>query len=102
MGRAARRAAGFAVFGADETVRKLVPAPEDAHWAEPERDCTSQRWRHPPRSTRTSRRSSVGSHSELGKVRRSAAFRERPVTTSAGTVGLSSGPVVVNALRGLP
>ncbi len=25
---------GFAVFGADETVRRLVPAPEDAHWAE--------------------------------------------------------------------
>lgn len=28
---------GFAVFGADETVRKLVPAPPDAHWAEFER-----------------------------------------------------------------
>jgi epoxide hydrolase len=25
---------GFAVFGADETVRKLVPAPQDAHWTE--------------------------------------------------------------------
>jgi hypothetical protein len=25
---------GFAVFGADETVRRLVPAPDDAHWAE--------------------------------------------------------------------
>jgi pimeloyl-ACP methyl ester carboxylesterase len=25
---------GFAVFGADETVRKLVPAPGDAHWSE--------------------------------------------------------------------
>jgi pimeloyl-ACP methyl ester carboxylesterase len=25
---------GFAVFGADETVRKLVPAPADAHWTE--------------------------------------------------------------------
>jgi len=25
---------GFAVFGADETVRKLVPAPEGAHWTE--------------------------------------------------------------------
>jgi epoxide hydrolase len=25
---------GFAVFGADETVRKLVPAPPDAHWTE--------------------------------------------------------------------
>jgi pimeloyl-ACP methyl ester carboxylesterase len=25
---------GFAVFGADETVRKLVPAPPGAHWAE--------------------------------------------------------------------
>ena len=25
---------GFAVFGADETVRRLVPAPEGAHWAE--------------------------------------------------------------------
>jgi len=25
---------GFAVFGADETVRKLVPAPESAHWSE--------------------------------------------------------------------
>jgi epoxide hydrolase len=25
---------GFAVFGADETVRRLVPAPADAHWAE--------------------------------------------------------------------
>jgi len=25
---------GFAVFGADETVRKLMPAPEDAHWSE--------------------------------------------------------------------
>jgi pimeloyl-ACP methyl ester carboxylesterase len=25
---------GFAVFGADETVRKLVPAPPDAHWSE--------------------------------------------------------------------
>ncbi len=24
----------FAVFGADETVRKLVPAPADAHWSE--------------------------------------------------------------------
>ena len=25
---------GFAVFGADETVRKLVPAPDTAHWTE--------------------------------------------------------------------
>jgi pimeloyl-ACP methyl ester carboxylesterase len=25
---------GFAVFSADETVRRLVPAPEDAHWSE--------------------------------------------------------------------
>ena len=25
---------GFAVFGADETVRKLVPAPEGTHWSE--------------------------------------------------------------------
>jgi len=25
---------GFAVFGADETVRRLVPAPADAHWSE--------------------------------------------------------------------
>ena len=25
---------GFAVFGADETVRKLMPAPADAHWTE--------------------------------------------------------------------
>jgi pimeloyl-ACP methyl ester carboxylesterase len=25
---------GFAVFGADETVRKLVPAPAGAHWSE--------------------------------------------------------------------
>ena len=25
---------GFAVFGTDETVRKLVPAPADAHWSE--------------------------------------------------------------------
>jgi pimeloyl-ACP methyl ester carboxylesterase len=25
---------GFAVFGADQTVRKLVPAPADAHWKE--------------------------------------------------------------------
>jgi epoxide hydrolase len=28
---------GFAVFGADETARKLVPAPADAHWTEFER-----------------------------------------------------------------
>ena len=28
---------GIAVFGADETVRKLVPAPADAHWTEFER-----------------------------------------------------------------
>jgi pimeloyl-ACP methyl ester carboxylesterase len=28
---------GFAVFGADETVRKLVPAPPEAHWTEFER-----------------------------------------------------------------
>jgi pimeloyl-ACP methyl ester carboxylesterase len=28
---------GFAVFGADETVRKLVPAPPDAHWTAFER-----------------------------------------------------------------
>jgi epoxide hydrolase len=28
---------GFAVFGADETVRKLVPAPPGAHWSEFER-----------------------------------------------------------------
>jgi pimeloyl-ACP methyl ester carboxylesterase len=28
---------GFAVFGADETVRKLVPTPPDAHWTEFER-----------------------------------------------------------------
>ncbi|GLZ08076.1 hydrolase [Actinomadura sp. NBRC 104412] len=28
---------GFAVFGADETVRKLVPAPDGAHWTEFER-----------------------------------------------------------------
>ena len=28
---------GLAVFGADETVRKLVPAPPDAHWTEFER-----------------------------------------------------------------
>jgi hypothetical protein len=25
---------GFAGFGADETVRKLVPAPDSAHWTE--------------------------------------------------------------------
>ncbi len=25
---------GFAVFGADETARKLVPAPPGAHWTE--------------------------------------------------------------------
>src|SRR5262249_25748014 len=25
---------GFAVFGADQTVRRLVPAPDDAHWTE--------------------------------------------------------------------
>ena len=25
---------GFAVFGADETVRRLVPAPPGAHWSE--------------------------------------------------------------------
>jgi hypothetical protein len=25
---------GFAVFGADDTVRRLVPAPEGAHWTE--------------------------------------------------------------------
>lgn len=25
---------GFAVFGADETVRRVVPAPADAHWSE--------------------------------------------------------------------
>jgi pimeloyl-ACP methyl ester carboxylesterase len=28
---------GFAIFGADETVRRLVPAPPDAHWTEFER-----------------------------------------------------------------
>ncbi|MFI0449469.1 epoxide hydrolase family protein [Actinomadura sp. 6N118] len=28
---------GFAVFGADETVRRLVPVPEDVHWTEFER-----------------------------------------------------------------
>jgi hypothetical protein len=28
---------GFAVFGADPTVRKLMPAPADAHWTEFER-----------------------------------------------------------------
>jgi hypothetical protein len=28
---------GYAVFSADETVRKLVPAPADAHWTEFER-----------------------------------------------------------------
>jgi pimeloyl-ACP methyl ester carboxylesterase len=28
---------GFAVFGADETVRKLVPAPDGSHWTEFER-----------------------------------------------------------------
>jgi pimeloyl-ACP methyl ester carboxylesterase len=28
---------GFAVFGADETVRRLVPAPADSHWTEFER-----------------------------------------------------------------
>ncbi len=28
---------GFAVFGADETVRKVVPAPPDAHWTQFER-----------------------------------------------------------------
>ncbi|HEU5472586.1 MAG TPA: epoxide hydrolase [Actinophytocola sp.] len=28
---------GFAVFGADETVRRLVPAPPEAHWTEFER-----------------------------------------------------------------
>jgi len=33
---------GFAVFGADETVRKLVPAPAGAHWSE------FQRGRHFP------------------------------------------------------
>jgi len=30
---------GFAVFGADETVRKLVPAPDGAHWSEFNRGC---------------------------------------------------------------
>jgi epoxide hydrolase len=33
---------GFAVFGADETVRRLVPAPDTAHWSE------FQRGRHFP------------------------------------------------------
>jgi len=33
-GAAAAVPQGFAVFGADETVRKLVPAPESAHWSE--------------------------------------------------------------------
>jgi epoxide hydrolase len=33
-GAAAAGPQGFAVFGADETVRKLVPAPESAHWSE--------------------------------------------------------------------
>ncbi|GAB4586154.1 epoxide hydrolase family protein [Nocardia sp. IFM 10818] len=28
---------GYAVFGADETVRRIVPAPADAHWTEFER-----------------------------------------------------------------
>jgi pimeloyl-ACP methyl ester carboxylesterase len=28
---------GFAVFGADETVRRVLPAPPDAHWSEFER-----------------------------------------------------------------
>ncbi|WP_228566273.1 hypothetical protein [Nocardia sp. SYP-A9097] len=28
---------GFAIFGADETVRRVVPAPADAHWTEFER-----------------------------------------------------------------
>jgi hypothetical protein len=28
---------GFAVFGADATVRRVVPAPADAHWTEFER-----------------------------------------------------------------
>jgi pimeloyl-ACP methyl ester carboxylesterase len=28
---------GFAIFGADETVRRLMPAPPDAHWTEFER-----------------------------------------------------------------
>ncbi|MFF0633417.1 epoxide hydrolase family protein [Nocardia sp. NPDC004151] len=28
---------GFAIFGADETVRRVVPAPADAHWSEFER-----------------------------------------------------------------
>ena len=28
---------GFAVFGADETVRRVLPAPPDAHWTEFER-----------------------------------------------------------------
>jgi pimeloyl-ACP methyl ester carboxylesterase len=28
---------GFAIFGTDETVRKLIPAPPDAHWTEFER-----------------------------------------------------------------
>ena len=49
---------GFAVFGADETVRKLVPAPADAHWTEFPRGSTSRRWRHRPSSPPTCRRSS--------------------------------------------
>ena len=36
-GAAAAVPQGFAVFGADETVRKLVPAPPGAHWTEFER-----------------------------------------------------------------
>ncbi|WP_218021428.1 hypothetical protein [Nocardia acidivorans] len=28
---------GFGIFGADETVRRVVPAPADAHWTEFER-----------------------------------------------------------------
>ena len=28
---------GFAVFGADETVRRVLPAPPEAHWTEFER-----------------------------------------------------------------
>jgi hypothetical protein len=49
---------GFAVFGADETVRRLVPAPPGAHWTEFDRAATSRLWR--PRSSwrRTCSRSS--------------------------------------------
>jgi hypothetical protein len=70
---------GFAVFGADETARKLVPAPAEAHWTEFPRGKHFPAMEAPPSWRRTCGRSSGHCHDQcLASMINSARWTRRP------------------------